>query len=136
MRTFTLRLRSATRGEDIAGVTRFNGRDASGSFGIRGGHARMMTALEFGLARLQVGEGPWQYLALPSALLYFIDDVLYLYTRRYLLDSSYERISEALERQLAAEERQLCEMKASLHRMEQAILRSLWELGARRGGGR
>jgi F-type H+-transporting ATPase subunit epsilon len=49
------------------------------------------------------------------------------------MDDDYERISGALEDQLVAEEEQLQAMKDSLHQMEQAILKRLWEIG-REGG--
>lgn len=134
MKSFTLRLQDATRSEDIGGVTSFVGEDASGSFGIQAGHARLMAILKIGLARFRVGEGSWTYLASPGAVLYFHGNTLTLSTRRYLLDEDYMRISRALQEQLLAEEETLQAMKESLHQMEQAILRRLWELGRRVGG--
>jgi F-type H+-transporting ATPase subunit epsilon len=127
-RSFTLRLQDATRSEEIAGVTSFVGEDTSGSFGILGGHARMITVLILGLARFRIGEGNWQYLALPGAVLYFNDDVLTLNTRRYLMDEDYMRISQSLQDQLLAEEEKLHGMKESLRRMEEEVLRRLWEM--------
>jgi F-type H+-transporting ATPase subunit epsilon len=122
------------RGEEMAGVTSFVGEDASGSFGILAGHARTMASLIIGLARYRVGEGAWQYLAFPGAVLYFHHDVLTLNTRRYLQDSDYMRISQALQRQLLAEEEDLHTLKESLHRMEEEVLKRLSELG-RKGAG-
>jgi F-type H+-transporting ATPase subunit epsilon len=132
--TFTLRLQDATRAEEIAGVTSFVGEDDSGSFGILAGHARMLTTLIIGLARFRVGETAWQYLAVPGAVLYFQDKVLTVSTRRYLLDADYMRISQALQQQLLTEEEQLQTMKASLHHMEEAMLKRLWEMGRRDTG--
>lgn len=132
--SFTLRLQDATHAEEIAGVTSFVGEDASGSFGILAGHARMITALVIGLARFRIGTEAWRYLAVPGAVLYFRDNVLTLSTRRYLLDDDYMRISQALQQQLLAEEEQLHTMKASLHRMEEAMLRHLWEMGRKDAG--
>jgi F-type H+-transporting ATPase subunit epsilon len=129
MSSFTLDLYDATRTESIPGVTSFVGEDASGSFGILAGHTRMMTSLVIGLARFRIGDKPWQYLALPGAVLYFHDDVLTLSTRRYLLDDDYTRISQALQEQLLAEEQALQSMKDSLRKMEEEILRRLWSLG-------
>jgi len=134
VKAFRLRLQDATRTEEIAGVSSFVGEDASGSFGILAGHSRMLTALLIGLARFRVGEGAWRYLAVPGAVLYFQDNVLTLSTRRYLLDDDYRRISQALQQQLLAEEEQLHTMKASLHRMEEAMLRRLWKIGRRETG--
>ena len=133
MRTFTLILNDATRIQRIEQLTSFVGEDATGSFGILAGHARMMTSLVFGLARFRSGEDAWQYLALPGAVLYFNDNELSLSTRRYLVDDDYERISIALHEQLLAEENALRELKKSLHHMEEEVLRRLWEIGHESG---
>jgi F-type H+-transporting ATPase subunit epsilon len=129
VKSFTLKLQDATRSEQIGSVSVFVGEDTTGSFGIRAGHARFMTILKIGLARFRVAEGAWTYLASPGAVLYFHDNTLTLSSRRYLLDEDYMRISRALQEQLLAEEETLQAMKNSLHRMEQAILRRLWEMG-------
>lgn len=129
MTSFTLQLQDANRIERVDGVTAFVGEDASGSFGILAGHARLMTSLTVGLARFRVGDGPWQYLALPGGLLYFRDDRLTLSTRHYLLDEDYTRISAAMQEQLLAEEERLHSIKASLHGMEEELLKRLWQLG-------
>ena len=127
MKSFTLALQDAARTERINDVTSFVGEDASGSFGILAGHARMMTSLVFGLARFRIDKNPWQYLALPGAVLYFRDNELSLSTRRYLIDDDYERISNALQEQFVAEETELHAMKKSLHHMEEQLLKRLWE---------
>ena len=129
MRTFTLILQDATHTQQTKQVTSFVGEDATGSFGILAGHARMMTSLVFGLARFRTGENAWQYLALPGAVLYFNNNELSLSTRRYLVDDDYERISIALHEQLLAEENELRELKKSLHHMEEEVLKRLWEIG-------
>jgi F-type H+-transporting ATPase subunit epsilon len=134
VKSFTLRLQDATRSQEIAGVTSFVGEDNSGSFGILAGHERLMASLIIGLARFRIGDGNWQYLALPKAVLYFQDDILTLSTRRYLQDEDYTRISQALQRQLLVEEEQLHSMKESLRRMEQEVLQRLWELHRQRPG--
>jgi F-type H+-transporting ATPase subunit epsilon len=136
MKTFRLVLGDATRRETFQDVISFVGEDATGSFGILAGHARLMTPLLFGLARFRLPEGPWRYLALPGALLYFVNDELSISTRRYLLDDDYERISAALQEQLFAEEEDLRVMKESLHRMEEEILRHMWEMSRAGGAGR
>ncbi|MFC6671939.1 F0F1 ATP synthase subunit epsilon [Marinobacterium aestuariivivens] len=129
MNSFSLQLLSTTEQTQIEGVTSFVGEDASGSFGLLPGHGRLMTSLIFGLARFRCGQAPWQYLALPGALLYFVDNRLQISTRRYLLDEDYERISHLLQQQLLAEENELQAMKESLRRMEDEVLRRLSELG-------
>ena len=134
MKSFTLQLHDATHSEEITGVTSFVGEDATGSFGILTGHARMITSLIIGLARFRLGEGTWQYLALPGAVLYFHDNVLTLSTRHYLMDDDYMRISQELQQQLLAEEEKLHTIKESLHHMEEEVLKRLWEMG-RKGAG-
>lgn len=133
MKPFSLILQDATHNQQIDGVTSFVGEDSSGSFGILAGHDRLITALVIGLARFRVGDGDWQYLAVPGGILYFQDNVLTLSTRHYLLDNDYNRISQALQKQLLTEEEQLHAMKTSLHRMEEEVLKRLWELSAKNG---
>ena len=128
MKVFTLHLQSATQYEAIADVTSFVGEDGSGSFGIQAGHARMMASLSFGLARYRSGEQAWQYLALPGALLYFVDNQLFLNTRRYVRDDDYERINTALREKLHQEEAGLRRIKESLRRMEEEMLKRLREM--------
>ena len=135
MKTFRLTLCDATHRETFEDVVSFVGEDASGSFGILAGHARLMTALLFGLARFRRADGTWRYLAFPGALLYFVNDELSISTRRYLLDDDYERISGALQKQLLAEEEGLRATKESLHRMEEELLRRMWEMNRARGSG-
>jgi F-type H+-transporting ATPase subunit epsilon len=129
MNTFTLQLRAAAQEQRIDGVSAFVGEDASGSFGLLARHTRFLTALEFGLARFRVGEGSWQYLALPRALVYFVDNQLTLATRRYVLDSDYDRISRILQDELLAEEQELRSVRTSLHAMEEYLLKRLWQVG-------
>jgi F-type H+-transporting ATPase subunit epsilon len=134
MKTFTLALHDATRSEEIANVVSFVGEDISGSFGIMPDHARLLTSLVVGLARIRLSRGNWQYLALPGAVLYFRDNRLTISTRRYLLDDDYKRISRVLREQLLAEEEKLYSIKKSLHQMEKEVLKRLWEMG-RKGAG-
>jgi len=128
MNTFVLHLQGATQYERIEKVSSFIGEDDSGSFGLMAGHERMMSSLVFGLARYRIVDQPWQYLAVPAALIYFINNELYLSTRRYLRDEDYERISSALHEQLRSEEEALQSIRTSLHRMEEEMLRRLWQL--------
>jgi len=132
MKHFTLQLLDAAHTKQIEHVTSFVGEDASGSFGILASHADLMTALIFGLARFRCGEAPWQYLALPGAILYFKENTLSISTRRYLIDENYERISTALKEQLLTEEAELQAMKQNIHQMEENILKRLWEMGRKK----
>lgn len=129
MNSFSLQLRAAEHEQRIDGVTSFVGEDASGSFGLRARHERFVTALEFGLARFRVGDAPWQYLAVPRALVYFADNRLTLTTRRYVLDSDYARISRSLQEELLVEEQALRSVRHSLRTMEEYLLKRLWQFG-------
>ena len=55
MNSFRIMLRDNSRSETIDGVVSFVAEDASGSFGLLAGHARIMTSLVFGLARFKTG---------------------------------------------------------------------------------
>ena len=129
MSGFLLHLQDATRSERIEGVVSFVGEDGSGSFGLLPGHARFMTTLVFGLARFRAAAGPWEFLAVPGALVYFTDNELFLSTRRYVRDTDYERISAVLAQQLVSEEERLHDIRESLRRMEQEMLKRLWQIG-------
>lgn len=134
VKTFVLHLQDAMHYERVTGLISFVGEDDSGSFGLLAGHARFMTSLVFGLARFRLEDGAWQYLAAPGALLYFAEGELTISTWRYLRGTNYERISAELSEQLLREEESLRGMKEQLHRMEQEMLRRLWQMG-RRGEG-
>lgn len=129
MTHFAMHLQSATQYERVERVTMFVGEDASGSFGIMAGHHRMMTPLQFGLARFRTYGSDWQFLALPGGVLYFVNNELFLNTRRYLRDRDCARITQALEQQLRREEAALRELKESLHRLEEEMFKRLWKLG-------
>ena len=129
MTGFRLELMDSTRSESIDGVESFVGEDRSGSFGILPGHARFMTSLSFGLARFRLRRGAWHYIAMPGAVLYFEANRLWIGTRRFLLDDDYNRISRLLREQLLTEEQALKDTKRSLRRMEEELLRRLWQLG-------
>ena len=129
MNSFVLHLQAATQYERIEQVISFVAEDDSGSFGLLAGHERMMTSVVFGLARYRVQDSPWQYLALPSALIYFVNNELFVNTQRYLKDDDYERISSALHKQLRDEEQVLQNIRTSLHHMEEEMLKRLWQLG-------
>jgi len=131
MNAFVLHLQSATQYERIDTVECFVAQDASGSFGILAGHARCMTTLVFGLARFRLAGGEWRYLAVPGALIHFLDNQLYLSARRYRYDRDYQRVAAVLRDEMLAEERKLQGVKASLQRLEQAMLKRLWSMQAR-----
>jgi F-type H+-transporting ATPase subunit epsilon len=128
MKTFVLHLQSATQYERIADVVSFVGADASGSFGILADHERMIAALGVGLARCRTADGNWQYVAMPGGVLYFARGELTVSTRRYLRGAEYASMSDALRDQLLAEEEKLREVRQTLARLEDEMLRHLQRL--------
>ena len=131
MKSFVVVLQDAVGSETFDEVVSFVGEDASGSFGIQAGHARIMTVLVAGLARFRRQDGAWRYVALPGALLYFAGGTLTLAARRYVLGDDYSKISELLETQLLTEERELDSIKQGLQQMEEQLLKRLWNLERR-----
>ena len=135
MSDLCLLLESPARCERIEHVASFVGEDGSGSFGILPGHEALLTVLEFGLSRFRRANEPWQYLAAPGAVVLLQDGDLHFATRRYLLGDDFETIHAALQEQIRVEEQSLRAIKTSLHGLEQEMLRRLWEIGRRKGGG-
>lgn len=128
MNTFVLHLQSGTQYERIDDAVSFVAADDSGGFGILAGHARMMTCVATGLARFRTADGSWRFLALPGAVLYFVDNELTVNTRRYLHDPDYKRISAALREELLAEEEKLRAIGESLNRLEDEMLKRIWAM--------
>lgn len=129
MKTFVIHLQDATHHEQIDGVVSFVGQDRSGSFGILADHQRTMTMLSFGLSRYRTTDDVWHYIALPGGLLYCVDNLLTVSTRRYIRDDDITRISRALEEQLVAEEESLRTVKESLSHLEEEMFKRLWRMG-------
>lgn len=128
MKTFRLHLMSMTRSEVIPHVVRFTGRDAVGSFGILANASRRMTVLLFGLAHFLNASEKTEYLAVPGGLLYFSANELRIATTDFVRSSGLEEISAALDRQLREKESELREIKQSLHRLDEEILKRMYEL--------
>ncbi|WP_392536684.1 F0F1 ATP synthase subunit epsilon [Legionella sp. 227] len=135
MELFTIHLQSATQYEKIDKAVSFVGEDASGQFGILANHARMMTCLTFGLAWFRDEKNEKEYLALPGAVVYFHNNQLHIVTRHYVRHKEYQAIQSALEKELQREEENLLSIKDSLHRLDEAMLKRLWELKRQNGYG-
>jgi F-type H+-transporting ATPase subunit epsilon len=129
MKTFPVVFQDAAGSDTIEGVVSFIGEDRSGSFAVRHGHARFVTALVMGLARLRLEDDSWRYVALPGAVACFDEGTMTVATRRYLIGDDFNEISEALEVQLASEERKLASIRQGLRRMEQHLLERIREMG-------
>lgn len=122
MNTFRVLLLAADRGQAIDDVASFVGEDASGSFGLMAHHVRFMTVLGFGLARLRLADGAWQYLGLPGGLLYFVENELRISTRRYVIGSEPGAIAQTLAQELLAEEQALAKTRSKLRRLDAQML--------------
>ena len=133
MNSFALHLQSATQYERRDDVQSFVANDASGSLGLLARHERMMTVLDFGLARFRTADGVWHYAALPGGLAYFADGELFVCTRRYVLGEDYRKVAAAVGETLLAEEQALKSLKQSVNRLEREMMRRLWRLGEREG---
>ena len=128
MNTFTVRLLGADRGETLEEVSSFVGEDASGTFGLLAHHVRFITVLSFGLARLRLADGRRRFVALPGAVLYFVDNVLSLSTRHYLLGDDAGELAAALARRMGEEERSLAATLKQLRQLEAGMLQRLARL--------
>jgi F-type H+-transporting ATPase subunit epsilon len=128
MTTFRLELLAPDRGETVEAVQSFVGEDASGSFGLMARHARFMTVLSFGLARLQLADGQRRYVGMPGGLLYFRDNVLRISTRRYRIGEDAAAIGSALAQEILAEEQALSQTLRKLHRLEAEMLQRFAQL--------
>jgi F-type H+-transporting ATPase subunit epsilon len=128
MNGFVLNLYGAAEVRSFPGVRSFVGEDASGSFGILPGHGRFMTCLSFGLARFREEGEVWHYLAMPGAVLYFVDNRMDVCTRRFVLGDDYEGIAKRLSSQLAEEESALRGVRESLAQLERQLMIRLWRM--------
>ena len=121
MRRFSVLLADAMSTQQVDDVASFRGEDQTGGFAILGGHARFMTILSLGLARLRVADGKERYLATSGGVLYFHEDTLKLYARRIFLSDDLDEIRSLLEHQLREEEEQLVSLKDAMGRVEEQI---------------
>lgn len=131
MTAFTLHLQSSTQYEKIENITAFTGEDSSGQFGLLANHTRMLACLNFGIAKFRYDTDEIEYLALPGGILYFRDNQLFISTRHYLRSKDYQLLEKALDDELQIEEENLSGIKESLHRLDEEILKRLWELKRR-----
>lgn len=125
MTGFAVQLLGSDAGETIADVVSFVGEDASGSFGLMARHARFMTVLSYGLARLRLTDRRVRYVGLPGGVLVFDGRELRISTRRYLVGDEADALGQALARLARAEQRALAETLQKLHRLEAEMLHRL-----------
>lgn len=143
MAGFTMQVASATRLERFDGVSSFVGTDASGRFGLMAGHAPMSTVLSYGLARfrLETASGQagladgaaesWNYLALPGGVLRFADNVLSIASRVFVVGGSVQEVGRTLAMEMERDTAQQVELRRTLQRLEQTLMKGLWQLESR-----
>ncbi|MBI1395984.1 MAG: F0F1 ATP synthase subunit epsilon [Betaproteobacteria bacterium] len=131
MNTFRMRVQAGIAQTVVENVASFIGEDASGQFGILPGREPLVTVLEPGLARFRTPDAPWRYVAISAATLRFDGRDLDIATRRFLLGDDYRALSEALERQAAAEESHRTRLRSNLRQLERAMFERLWNLERR-----
>jgi F-type H+-transporting ATPase subunit epsilon len=128
VKTFTLKLYDPTHCEQIADVTSFVGEDPSGSFGILAAHSRMITVLNFGLARYKTLDTSWRFIAMPGGTLYFDRNLLRINTQRFILCNGYRDVEQALHDTLANEQDTLKTLTTSVRNVEEHLLNRLSKL--------
>lgn len=135
MNAFIMHLQGAAQYQRFDQVESFVGEEPQGMFGLLAAHERFMAPLEFGLARFRPAGGNWQYIATVGGIAYFKENELFINTRRFFVDTDYAAISDRLSMELAEEAAHSKELRDSLMRIEEAMLRSLWQLTRAAGGG-
>lgn len=128
MKTFRLHLMSMTRAESLPDLVSFTGCDTAGSFGILANAYRRITVLVFGLAHFRTVSGQVEYLVLPGGLLYFHGNELNITTTNFVRSVGLAEISAVLDNQLRQEDVELREIKQSLHRLDEEIIKRMYEL--------
>ena len=129
MQLFTLHLQDSTKYERVEDVVSFVGQDKTGKFGLMANHGRIITTLNFGLAKYKIEGENWTYIALPGGVLHFVNNALYISTRQFLVDEDYDRICDELENQIRREEVKTRSVRQSLYKMEREMFKRLGNLG-------
>lgn len=131
MSVFTMQLHSATQSDIVEGVQSFVGEDESGQFGLMPFHEPVITVLKYSVAKYRKADMDWSYVALPGAVLHFENNVLYLAARNYILGANFSEMRKALNEVVLKEEQHLTGVKDVLIRLEQQMMRQLWQMEQR-----
>lgn len=131
MKTLTLTLLHGLGAERYDSVRQFICADASGSFGLMAGHARMVAVLRYGLARFEDSGGQWHYLAMPGGVLRFTNNQLTIATVRFFLGDERGTICAQLAAEIARTDSEVHTSRAALSEIEHALIRRLGELSGR-----
>lgn len=108
--------------------------DASGAFGILARHRPLVAVLRYGLARFQLADGSWRFIALGGGVLRFAGNEAHLVTARCHIGEDSAALTAQLSAELAREDSELHAARATLESIEQALKRRLADLGAGRHG--
>jgi len=131
MNNFTLLLQDCSHSLQIEQISSFVATDASGSFGIQAGHETLLTCLQPGLARYKTGDGNWQYIAQPGALLWFQDNHLHLITSQFITSADRNSLLPFLDTHWQQENENRRTNLRNITQMEQALARKIREMNQR-----
>lgn len=129
MNTFSLILFDSSQVQHFDAVTQCIAADATGSFGILAGHERLVAVLRYGLLRFSNGTGTWHYAALPGGVLRFANNHLSVITSRYFTGDDAQVLVTQLEAEMAREDSDVSNARATLAQIEQTLMQRLGELG-------
>jgi F-type H+-transporting ATPase subunit epsilon len=129
--TFSIRLMSLARLEQVDDVVSFVAKDGSGSFGVLANAFRRITALSYGVAMFRGLDGTVEYIAFPGGILYFAMNELKIATTKFVRSRSIDEISAALDQSIRVEEDHIREIKRSLHRLDEEIIKRLSSMSRR-----
>lgn len=123
-----MHLQSADNYVRFDDVQSFVAEDSRGAFGLLAHHERFMTPLVYGLGQFRRKDHALQYVATVGGIAYFSENELYISTRYFIVEDDYNTISARLEHELDEEDRKTRELRISLRRMDEAMLKQLWQL--------
>jgi len=133
-KTLQLALLDAGGGERFERVRQFVGADASGAFGILAGHAPLVAALRYGLARFEDDSGRWHYVALPGGILRFAGNTLTVATVRYFRGDDADVLVDRLAAELARDDSELSAARQTLAKIDRSLMRRLADMENSGGG--
>jgi F-type H+-transporting ATPase subunit epsilon len=133
MSSFRVTLLDSYGSDRFDRVTQFIGADASGAFGILGGHEPMVAALRYGLARFQDDAGTWRYVAMPGGILRFRKNELSIAAVRYFLGDEPGALVERLAAEMAQDDSELSTARQTLAKIDRSLVQRLADAD-RRGG--
>ncbi|MGB9151649.1 MAG: F0F1 ATP synthase subunit epsilon [Alphaproteobacteria bacterium] len=128
MKDFSLTLLDSTQTQKFEGVTQCVAADATGSFGLLAGHENLVAVLRYGLLRFCDSAGKWRYAALPGGILRFAGNTLSIVTSRYFAGDEREKLVTQLAEEMARENSDIRNARATLAQIEQTLIRRLGEL--------